>query len=558
MRDLLTTIFFYRRTAILIALAIIVVAVLLALLLPPSYTAQARLLTLSAGVYDMQARQGSTPSEDSLAAVNVEMQLLASSELHRAIAGTSLGSAATPAEVSQWVRRFEAHLHISRIENSNVIELNYSDRSPEGAASALKLLLSGYFQERADVLTSGRVAFLTAQRDKEREQLDEVDAQISAYEKQNGVVNVSEQVNGAVELDNRLREQQQAAEAALADNQKNVTVLIANEKTVPKEIEMYTDNSEAAHTLGTMQASLLQLEAKRADLASRYLPGSPFVMQADAQIRELKAEIAAQQSTLASAHRTGYNTNHDTVQDQLISAEANLAGAAARRNTLNAQVGASSSRLKSLIAVSDTLAKLHTQHDLLEDTVKHYSEQVEQARVEQNQATTAGTTNVRVIEAPVAPSRPNNPPVLIIAAGVVSALLIAAVWVFLLSSLRETFLSPQEAERGLGLPVLCAIPKTAEGDPAARRLFGPVVAAISAQPARTGGGRVVLLLSQAVKPGVDLTAQALLAALEARAPGRNVLLPLVSGAAVPGSKTISVEAPREEIAGAVGASACGL
>ena len=551
LRDLLSTVFFYRRTAIVIALAITLLAVLLAVLLPPSFTAQARVLTLSAGVYDMQARQGASPPDDSAAAVNVEMQLLASSELHRSIARTALGPSATPDDISQWVRRFEAHLHLSRIESSNVIELNYSDRNPEGAASALRLLLAGYFTQRADVLTSGRVGFLTVQRDKARAQLDDVDAQISAYEQQKGVVNVGEQVNGAVQLDNRLREQQQAAEASLADSQKNVKVLITNEKEVPKEVELYTDNSEAAHTLGTMQTTLLQLEAKRADLASRYLAGSPFVMQADAQIHDLKATIAAQEGTLASAHRTGYNTNRDIVQDQLISAEANLAGATARRNTLNAQVAASSSRLKSLVSVSDTLTELHTQHDLLEDAVKNYSQQVELARVEQNQATTAGTTNVRVIEAPVDPSRPNNPPLLIIAAGLVSALLISAVSVFLLSSLRETFLSPQEAERALGLPVLCAIPKTAESDPAVRRFFGPVVAAISGQPARAGGGKVVLLLTPAVKPGLELPARGLLAALEARAPGRNVLLQMVNGPAVVGSKTLSVEAPREEIAGAL-------
>ena len=556
LRDLLSVVFFYRRSALLTLLGVFAVAALLALLLPPSFTARARLLTLSAGVYEMQARQGNAPAEDSAAAVNVEMQLLASQELHRSLARNALGPAAGPDAISQWVRQFEAHLHLARIESSNVIELTYNDRDPEHAADSLRLLLAGYFQERANVLTSGRVAFLAAQRDKIREQLNSVDAQVTAYEQQNGVVDVTDQVSGAVTLDNRLREQQQEAEATLADNQKNVVVLLAKLKDVPSQMEFYSDDTEATHTLGTMQASLLELESKRADLASRYMVGSPFVQQADEQIATLKKTIAEQQKTLAAAHRTGHNTNHDTVENEAITAEASMAGAAARRNELSAQVGASSGRLKSLIAVSDTLTRLHAQHDLLAEQFKNYSEQVEQARVEQNQATTAGGTNVRVVEAPVAPSRRNNPPLLMLAAGLVSALLITAVTVFLLSSLRETFLSPQEAERGLGLPVLCALPAGAEKDASLRRYFGPVVAAIGAEPSRDRG-KVILLLAPNARAGLDLTGTGLLAALEARNPGRNMLLALTDSAEAvpkpggagsgPGVRTFAVDGPREQL-----------
>jgi uncharacterized protein involved in exopolysaccharide biosynthesis len=522
LRDLLNSIFYYRRVALAIALTVLVLGTAVSLLIPASYTARARLLTLNASVYDMQpGTTANAPQQDPAAAVNTEMQLLASPELHRSIARTELGPNASNDAINRRVRQFEAHLHITKVEAANVLELEYSDRDPEHAAASLRLLLAAYFKQRADVLTSGRVGFLSDQRDKVRAQLDAANAQIAAYERQNGVVDVDEQVKGAVALDDAVHQHEQEADAALADSQKSVMVLLNDAKTVPTQVEIYTDNNEAAHTMGTMQASLLQLEEKRADLAARYMATSPFVTHVDAQIAELKASIAAQQKDLPTERRTGYNSYRDTSQDKLISAEANLAGARARKAAIAAQVAASSGHLQSLIAVSNTLAQLRMQRDMLADTNKSYSAQLEQARIQQNQATTTGTTNVRVIESPVAPSRRNNPPLLMIAASLVSAIAISAILVFILSSLRETFLSPQEAERGLNLPVVCVLPK----DGAGRSHLGRLISTINAHPA-SGNGKVVLLLTPQASSQLEATAKLLVAALERRAPGQVALLQL--------------------------------
>jgi uncharacterized protein involved in exopolysaccharide biosynthesis len=560
LRDLLNSIFYYRNTALLLAFLLTVLGVAIALLLPPSYVSRARLLTLNAGVYDMQPGTTTTPPvQDPTAAVNTEMQLLASSELHREVAREELGPSASTDTINRWVRQFESHLHITKVEAANVIELDLSARDPNEAAGSLKRLLEGYFRQRAEVLTSGRVAFLADQRDKVKEQLDDANAQIAAYEKQNGVVDVEAQINGAVEQDTQLHQQQQEADAAVAESRKSVAVLVTNAQGVPPTVEIYNDNTEAAHTIGTMQSSLLQLEAKRADLASRYMPESPFVTQADAQIAQLRGEIEKQKLDLMSSRRTGYNGYHDTVQDQVAQAQAKMAGATARRNTLNGQVAASRDHLKSLISVSDTLSRMKMQRDLLADTVKTYSTQLEQARIQQNQATSLGSTNVRVIEAPVPPSRRSNPPLLIIAAAIVSALAITAVVVFLLSSLRETFLSPQEAERGLDLPVLCILPRRSSSA-SARRDYGRLIAEINTHhTAETG--KIVLMLTPHSQTELDATAEGLIAALERRAPGQVALLKLDPEAATSNcgvvmhqqdgiaTGTIGIEIPRENLAG---------
>jgi uncharacterized protein involved in exopolysaccharide biosynthesis len=533
LRDLLNSVFYYRRAGLLAALCVVVLGCLAALLIPPSYTARARLLTLNASVYDMQpGTTANAPLQDPTAAVNTEMQLLASPELHRSIVRAELGPGGSADALNRRVREFESHLHITKVEAANVIELEYSDRNAEHSASALKALLAGYFKERADVLTSGRVDFLEQQRDKVAGQLERANREIAEYEKLNGVVDVEDQVKGAVALDDNLHQHEQEAEAEEADNQKSVLVLLNDAKEQPTQVELYTDNSEAAHTMGTMQASLLQLEAKRADLAARYMATSPFVQQVDAQIAELRASIKAQQKDLITERRTGYNSNRDTTQDRLIQAQADLAGARARRAVLSGQVAASGNHLKALIAVSDNLAQMRMQRDMLADTVKNYSAQLEQARIQQNQATTSGSTNVRVIEAPVPPTRRNNPPLLILAAAVVAAIVIAGVVVFLLSTLRETFLSAQEAERGLDLPVLCVLPRRNPD----RSQVGRLVSTISSSQAGGSGNvsftgvasKVVLLLAPHSAEDLTTVSQLLVTALDRRSPGRVALLDLRS------------------------------
>ncbi|MEZ2345492.1 hypothetical protein [Terriglobus sp. RCC_193] len=524
LRDLLNIAFYYRRLAFLLATVLLLIGVLVALLLPPSYMARARLLALNGGVYDLQS--GGIPNARSLTAppaADVEQQLLESAELHRDVIRRELGARVSSDVFDKRLTEFESHLKVSKLETGDVIEVTYRDRDPQRAAAALKTLLAVYFEERSEILTSGRVAFLTQQRDNIRAQLDAANGQIEAYEKQHGVVDVKGQIDSAVQLDGQLRQRMAEAETAVADARRTVDVLQSNASRVPQEVELYRDNTEAARTIGTMEADLFKLHAKRADLMSRYLPTSPFVTQVDAQIAQLETSIEQQKKQVSVATRVGYNNFKDQINGQLSQAQATLAGAQGRYTVLQTQVAASQGKLKDLVSVNDTLARLTSQRDLLAETAKNYAEQVEKARVEQNQTMTSGTTNVRMIETPTVPRKRTNSRLLFIAAAIVASLLITIVVIVVASSMRETFLSPDEAERSLRLPVLSDIARRSAPEQTARRAFGRLIAAADSVP--TGGqGKAILLLTAQNEGGMSLVARGLTEALEPRSPGRVALV----------------------------------
>lgn len=484
-RDLFNTIFYYRRTALSIILIFLALSTIIALAMPPAYRAEARLLTLYAGYYDMQINRSAgraAPAFDPTQVVNVEAQILSSPELHRSIVQEEMGRQTDSEKLDRALQGFERRFHVEKVEAANLIEVSYADSDPNHAAQVLEKLIAQYFKQRSGVFMQGRVAFLIAQRDMVREQLDAANALLIAYQRAHGVVNIDAQINSVVALRGLLLQRKLENDNTLIQDQSTLDMLSKDARKVPASIELFRDNTEAAHTLDTMQLSLLQLKSRRADLASRYMTDSPFVQQMDQQISDVDKAVGEQNSRLISAVRTGHNTYYDTVQDRLVRLNSDVAGEVARKVSLERQNKESDDHIMQLITTANQLRRMEIDRDLLVDSFKTFSRQVEDARIEQNQMETSSSTNVRIVQAPFPPTHRSNPPILFISAGLVAGILIAGLSVIFLSSLRETFLSPEEVERSLGLPVLSA-PLNREPPPAAIRTLkksrmGPLVRAL--------------------------------------------------------------------------------
>lgn len=464
LRDLLNTVFFYRRTWGAVVLGCLALSAIIALVMPPSYRAEARLLTLYAGYYDMQMERGggrAAPSFDPTQVVNVEAQILSSPELHRATVQEDLGDKTDPDSLDRAQQSFERKFHLEKVDAANLIELSYSDSDPNHAAQVLNRLIAQYFRQRSGVFTQGRLSFLIDQRDKVREQLDNANSQLIAFQRAHDVVNIDSQIASAVALRGLLRQRLLENDGTLSQDNNTLTELLKQTGGVPANIELFRDNTEAAHALDTMQLSLLQLKSRRADMASRYMEQSPFVQQLDSQIGDVSKAITEQGKNLVSSVRTGHNSYYDTIQDRIVRLRSDVAGETARETTLKEQNRQTDETIQRLITTANQLRRMEIDRDLLVQSFKSFSQQVEEARIQQNQMDTSSSTNVRIVQAPFPPAHRSNPPLLFLAAGLVAGVMLACLTVIVLSSLRETFLSPEEAQRSLGLPVLIA-PLSAE------------------------------------------------------------------------------------------------
>ena len=523
LRDLLNSVFYHRRAAGIVAGAVVALGVVAAAVMPPSYSAVAQLLPLSTGIYDSRETNGPPqPGQalDPTSVSNVELQILNSLDLHRNLVRAQLGPSANPAAVNKALERFESHLHTTKINDTNVLELTYTDRDPQVAANVLRRLIDAYFDARANALTAGRVAYLEGQRDRVKRQLDAADAQLTAFQQAHGIANIAAQIDGAVRENDILRQNEADAAVALADTRTSGEAIRRALGKTPAQVELYSDNTEAARALGDMHTQLLALEAKRADVAARYMSTSPQVQQLDAQIASLKGAIDEQQSTLAVTHRLGRNQVYDNASDRLLQSESAASGATARRGAIASQLSASESRLRDLNTTAEQLSSLRLDRDVLADNYKSLALQVAQVRVQLNQDSATGNPSVRVIEAPTAPDKRNNPPLLIIAGSLFAALLLSGATVFVLASLRDVFLVPAELEKAIGLPVLAA-PLAGAGRNHAASGFGRLHAAITAQGGR--GGKAILLVTDDSFNALQTAAIGLGRDISQRRPGRVLL-----------------------------------
>jgi uncharacterized protein involved in exopolysaccharide biosynthesis len=497
-RDYLNTFFYYRKIAAAVFLAIVTIGVVVALAVPMPYRAQATLLVLFAGYYDQSnntnGSAGLQPAAGQLD--SVEAQILSSPELHRDVIISKLGPNASERQINAQLADFEHRLHIEQNDLANTIQLNYSDADPKVAADALARLLDKYFRRRATIFTSGRVDFLTGERDTVKAQLDQANADLLTFQKKHGIVDVDDQISRAVLLESQLVQHKLDNDTKLAQDKGELKSMQASTKGVRATIPIFTDDSESAHALDTMQLSLMQLETRRADFAARYLPNSPFVQQLDQQVNDMRANIARQKQEMTTATRLGHNDYYDVVQGKLSTLNASIAGELALQHALDEQIKDARTRLKNLSDISSQMRQLQSNRDILADSFKDRSRQVEQAKIQQGQVSQVNSTNVRVIQAPFPPSERSIPGSLIVAAAIAAGLVISALVVLVLASMRETFLSPEQAERSLLLPVLAA-PLMQGGGP--RRPGAPgragTEAPVASRPAHLAYGRMIAAIN---------------------------------------------------------------
>lgn len=481
---------YHARTAALVFLATVFAGVVIALLMPARYVSEARLLALPADYSAVSGRDktGTSAAEafkpEQLAAV--EMQLLSSEDLQREVLRREGVGTNDPAALEKARKSFAKALSIERVDGANVIELAYKATDPQEARARLQALLDVYFQTRAQVLTSGQSALIARQRDAAAHDLSIADTALRTYQEAHGIADIDGQVSGAIAVDTALRQDLASTRADLSQTQGDASRLRG--ASVPQTVELYRDDTEATKAVADMQAQILALQAKRADLSGRYMAGSPLIEQVDKQIAGLRTAIETQSGQLREAHRVGRNSYYDAARDRIIQTDAAASGQSAKLGKLGTELSASETRLRTLNEVAGTVTSLRTHRDIAEARYKNLSTQYDEAHARELEAGT-GTTNVRVIQRPSVPEANGNAPLMVIAGSVVAGLVLAAGVLFMLVAVRETFLDRREIKETLGLPVLVDLTgnraqaaRLPVQVPSAQGPRGRVIALVTAEP----------------------------------------------------------------------------
>lgn len=477
LRDVLTVVFFDRWAIFTAFLVPVLLGIGAAFLARTTYEAEARLLVLLGREYVLRPEVGEAVpglSFDREQIVKAELEILGSRELKAEVIRTigleelypsirDTGSVPgngtrRPRAVDLAVDRFEKDLKLTPVQGSSVIQLAYRHADPNIAAEALNLLVRFYMEKRREVFSQTRSGVIQEQRDQYAQRLKEAEQRLHEFRDKNKIANIeeqtnlllrqeSEQVNAQLQLDERI----QGFEAQVQGLKRQIAQ-------TPAQILLSNENTRT-QSLDSARATLMGLELRRRDLLTKYKESSRVIADINAQIAQAREFLQTDEPRAGDSTRYGRNLVLDDLERDLARLEAELQGSRARKGEIESNIRKIRERIAALAQQDQTFRALDRERTLLEDSYRTYTTRLEEAKITEEFDRNKSANNVRVIASAEPPSVGSSLRLPILAASVFLGLLAALATAFVVAQMRQTYLTPEDVERSLGLPVLLAVPQ---------------------------------------------------------------------------------------------------
>lgn len=507
MRDLLNTVFREQRLIVCTFLLTFSIGVFMALRLEPMYTAQGRILVLPSREYALNPDVGSLNTNFVLGDERIlrsETEILKNAALaeqvidsiglkrlypnleHGAVSASLFSriknaifspaeplaeeqqAAADPAEqaalrqpLQQAIAQFTKKLEILPVKDSSVIYLAFSHPDSSVAIEVLNNLLMGYLDFRARVLTLPRSKIFIEQRDQFAQRLAKLEQEIENFKLEHDISDFPDQKSLLLRQQAELNSNKMDTETRLKETEGRIAVLRKQLQSTPQEIALYSENM-AQDSADTARSTLATLQARRNELLTKFNETSKFVTDMDAQIAKLREIVASAPPKKSDSQRVGRNPLYDEINADLARQDSAAAALRAKLISLGQQLKQVTERLEKFDALEKRFNTLSLDRELLEKNLRTYAQKAEEALV-QEEIDRQRMANVRIIEQPQVPESARSLKKAVLIFALLGAAILALVLAFFKDFFRQVLVSPEDAERTLGLPVLVAIPARGNG-----------------------------------------------------------------------------------------------
>ncbi len=442
-----TELLFRRKNAFLETAGIIFGLVLLGTLLwPPLYESSAKIFVQNNRAQllvspDLQSESSQNPgivanpvSEQDL---NSEVELLTSIHLVKlAIAGLPLphdtaGSgllqdtvglalqipssgyrllhdSPSPSARDQWALKLAHHVGVSVIKRSNIIEVDFSAHDSRWAHDFLSRLITQYQAYHAGLSNDPEAEqFFDQQAKQLNGRLNVSEDKLREFQIQTGITSLSDQKQALVTRLSDLQLQNAKNSSDLASAQQQVASLSQELQATPQQISKET-RSVQNMALQAIKPQVMQLEAERAELLSRYQPTSKRITEIDAKLAAAHRILDRENHLEIQESSTDLNPVWVTLEQSLKQAEANAASLKASHEVLDTQVEAMRQQLTDMVNNGLSIERLSRQVESDKDAYLAYVRKGEEARAAQG-LNLNKILNVSLAQAPTQPLSPFFP-----------------------------------------------------------------------------------------------------------------------------------------------------
>ncbi len=305
------------------------------------------------------------------------------------------------------VKGFAQNLGITAGKKSNVLSVSYKAEDPQLAHDVVETLMTVARDEHVRVhRTRGSQAFFDSQRELLLSELAQHELRLREFKDKEGVAALVTQRDAQVALISSLRadflraKAEQSAAAAEVDLRRrqlrDQPILVVTEQT--------TGQPQTAKQ--TLREKLYELEVREQELAARLKDDAPQLVHIRTQIAEARRIAGDEQ--VSTETKKGINQAHQAAELALQEREAQLVAITARAEALEAKIAMASGELKKLNAAEMELARMEREIELARANYKKYSENLEQARIDQ-ELEAAKISSLNLMQAPSLSVTPVSP-----------------------------------------------------------------------------------------------------------------------------------------------------
>jgi len=328
---------------------------------------------------------------------------------------------------------FKRQLSVKPSRESNVITVSYTAPEPRFAQAVANAFVQAYLDTKVDLRTDPArqyVSFFDQRAKQLREALEKAQTRLSEFQQKHGIVASDERLDVETARLNELSSQLVHLQAASADSAGRSA--LASGSSGDRMQEVLTNP-----VVATLKTDLSRAEAKLQELNSRLGSAHPQVIEAKANVGELRARMNAEVQRVTTSLNLSNQVNRS------------------REAEIRAALDAQRAKVLKLKAERDEAAVL--QRDV-ENAQKAYDGVV--ARGSQTSLESQTTqSDVSVLSPAPEPAEPSSPkPLLNTALSLLVGSLLAVVAALLFEMLDRRVRTTSDAVEGLGLPLLGTLP----------------------------------------------------------------------------------------------------
>lgn len=476
--DFLVTAFLHRWLLVAAFLVPVLGSLAVALISPTRYPAGAVLLVVSPrDAAGPQALSGFGPA---VVAVEVTRLVRAEAEILRSApvvrkAVEAVGVArlypeldGAPDAVARAAERLDRVIRTDTETGSNVLRVTLTLDDRALAEDALTALVAAYYERRRETFVDDGARLVGAEVTRTLDELRELEAQIQAAKTRFGVLDIGQELSLLASRMDQLEQRVERARESQATSAAQLAAARARLASMPQRVFASEDTSNAVPN-DNIRNQLAQLQQERQLMTQNYRPDWPGFRDLDARIATARAQLDQATRTGTTIRREVRNPAVELLQGRVAVLQVETDALDQQLVELARQRGQLDARRLELLEAERQLRDLQRRRDALEQVARQFVSREAGTRLDED-ARRQQPPSVRTVQAPMAPFQGRSQRRLIVAGGLLAALVLSAGLLVALTVFRRSPATPSEAERRLQMPALAVFGPL---DPAPKRLDVP-------------------------------------------------------------------------------------